>query len=109
MVKTHLKSLVSLDGLFSNTLHETWPIPSLCPVVYGLWLHVENVLLSVRAPSARLLDDERRRVALVEQTQLPVRRRRVVRVQEDAAVHQGAVKVGDERADVSDKKIIIQV
>ncbi len=66
----------------------------------GLRLHVEYVPAPVRAPPAGLLRDERGRVGLVQQPQLAAGGGRVGGVQEHAAVHQGAVEVGDERADI---------
>ena len=51
--------------------------------------------------AARLLDDERERIRLVEQTQLALRRLAIRRIREDSAAEEVAMKVGDERADVA--------
>ena len=43
------------------------------------------------------------RVAFVKQPELAVWHARVVGVEEDATVHEGAVEIGDERSDVPEK------
>ena len=54
------------------------------------------------ADAARLLDDERERVRLVEQAQLALAASSAIRrIAEHAAAEQVAVEVGDERADVA--------
>ena len=45
-------------------------------LVDGVGLNVENGTAAVRCDSARLLDDERHRVALVQQSQLEIHVRR---------------------------------
>ena len=74
----------------------------------GLRLNVEYVVLSIGAPALGLLHDERGGVAFVEEAQFAVWGEGVVGVKEDAAVHQGAVEVGDEGADVSEKDIEVK-
>ena len=64
-------------------------------------LHGENPLRTVVRSAPRLLDDECQRIRLVQQPELAIRRLGVGRIGEDAAAEEVAVKVGDERADVS--------
>src|SRR6185436_1104247 len=62
---------------------------------------VEHRAASGRRRAPRLLADQRQRRALVEVAQLPLRRLAVGGIHEDAALEQGAVEVGDQRADVA--------
>ena len=70
-------------------------------IVNRFGLNVEDIFFSVSSSSIRLTDDERGRIAFVQQPQLAVGRVGVIRVQKDATVHECAVEVGDEGADVT--------
>src|SRR5262249_49185239 len=62
---------------------------------------VQDVLLAIAGPATGLLGQKRDRVRLVEEAQLPLRVRGRRRVQENASLEQGPVKVGDQRTDVA--------
>merc|ERR1719341_1274146 len=65
-------------------------------LVDSLWLDVQNRLVAVHCHASRLLDQERHRVAFVEQTKFSVGGRRSGGVHEDAPVLDGPVHVSDQ-------------
>ena len=66
-----------------------------------LGLDVEDALSAVRAGAARLFGHVAERVRFIAQAQFAGGRLDVARVEEDAALEQVAVEIGDQRADVA--------
>ena len=64
-------------------------------------LHIHHAMRAIVRRAARLLDDERERIGLVQQAKLAVRALGVGRIREHAAAEEVAMEVGDERADVA--------